>query len=220
MIAGTSTNREYAPAQPPGTEHEPHSVPSAPAGARIRAHFASLRDALAAADQHAEQLERWGITLAERLPRGHRLLVAGNGGSAAEAQHLTAELVGRYRADRPAYSALALHAETSSVTAVGNDYGFAEVFARQVAAHARPGDVLLLLSTSGASPNLLRAAETARQSRVLTWALTGPGPTPLSDLCDDALCFAGVPPHVQECQLAAIHAMCEVFDATVQGGRQ
>ena len=88
--------------------------------------------------------------------------MAGNGGSAAEAQHLTAELVGRYVADRPPLSAIALHAETSSLTAIGNDFGPAEAFARQVAAHGRPGDTLLLLSASGRSENVLAAAGRAR----------------------------------------------------------
>ena len=96
-----------------------------------------------------------GLTLAA----GGRLLAAGNGGSAAQAQHLTAELVGRYRDERPGYSAIALHADTSTLTAVGNDYGFDSLFARQVTAHGRPGDILILLSTSGRSPNLLAAAE-------------------------------------------------------------
>ncbi|MFD0392578.1 PfkB family carbohydrate kinase [Streptomyces nogalater] len=101
----------------------------------------------------------------------------GNGGSAAQAQHLTAELVGRYRDDRPPFSALALHTDTSSTTAIANDYGVQEVFARQTAAHGRPGDVLLLLSTSGASANLLSAADRAHRLGMTVWALTGRSPT-------------------------------------------
>lgn len=181
----------------------------------VSQHLEGLRQALDACDGHVGRLERWGRELAARLGAGHRLLVAGNGGSAAEAQHLTAELVGRYREERPAYSAISLHAETSSVTAIGNDYGFDEVFARQVSAHARSRDIVLLLSTSGSSPNLIRAAEVAGHAGATTWALTGEGPNPLSAACDDAICIAAPPPHAQECQLAAIHAMCAVFDATV-----
>ena len=97
--------------------------------------------------------------------RGQRLLAAGNGGSAAEAQHLTAELVGRFDGERVPFSAISLHAETSAVTAIANDYGYDDVFARQVRAHGRSGDVLMLLSTSGKSPNLLRAAEAAPRNR-------------------------------------------------------
>ncbi|MDI6942262.1 MULTISPECIES: D-sedoheptulose-7-phosphate isomerase [Microbacterium] len=181
----------------------------------VRDHLRGLGAALASAERHAEQLEAWGVELAARLRRGQRVLVAGNGGSAAEAQHLTAELVGRYREERPAYSAIALNAETSSVTAIGNDYGFDEVFARQVRAHARAGDIVLLLSTSGASPNLLHAARAGRLAGAATWALTGPGPNPLAEVCDEAVCLDGPSPHVQECQLAAIHAVCRVFDAIV-----
>ncbi|MUG03789.1 SIS domain-containing protein, partial [Bacillus tequilensis] len=151
-----------------------------------------------------------------RLRSGQRLLVAGNGGSAAEAQHLTAELVGRYQHDRPAYSALALSSETSSVTAIGNDYGFDEVFARQVRAHARAGDVVLLMSTSGRSANLLRAAEAATQMGAAVWALTGPGPNPLADLSDETICIDAPSPHVQECHLAAVHAVCRVFDEQIE----
>ena len=182
-------------------------------GYDVRDHFRRLSRALRIAERHAAHLESWGIALAERLRGGSRLLVAGNGGSAAEAQHLAAELVGRYREERPAYSAIALTAETSSLTAIGNDYGFAEVFARQVRAHARSGDILLLLSTSGASRNLVEAARVAAQLGATSWALTGEGPNPLSTVCDDAICLDGAAPHVQECQLAAIHALCGVFDA-------
>ncbi|CAM5680972.1 D-sedoheptulose 7-phosphate isomerase OS=Streptomyces griseomycini OX=66895 GN=FHS37_002862 PE=4 SV=1 [Streptomyces griseomycini] len=107
------------------------------------------------------------------LGGGGRLLAAGNGGSAAQAQHLTAEIVGRYRDDRPPFSAIALHADTSSTTAIANDYGVDEVFARQVRAHGREGDVLMLLSTTGASANLLSAADAARAAGVRVWALTG-----------------------------------------------
>ncbi|WP_271985093.1 D-sedoheptulose-7-phosphate isomerase [Pseudoclavibacter terrae] len=186
-------------------------------GEVVREHLRGLRDAAHATELHAEHLEQWGLELARRLRHGHRLLVAGNGGSAAEAQHLTAELVGRYRGDRQAFSAIALSAETSSLTALGNDYGYAQVFARQVQAHARSGDLLLLLSTSGSSENLLRAASAARDIGATSWALTGAGPNPLTEVADDAICLDAPPPHVQECQLAAIHALCEVFDGVVRG---
>lgn len=121
---------------------------------------------------------------------GGRLLAAGNGGSAAQAQHLTAELVGRYRTDRPPFSAIALHADTSSTTAIANDYGVDELFARQVRAHGRPGDVLILLSTSGASANLLSAAAAGRAAGLHVWALTGPAPNPLAAAADEAFCVA------------------------------
>lgn len=184
--------------------------------ALVRAHLLRLRRTLECAERHAAHLAVWGACLADRLRRGNRLLVAGNGGSAAEAQHLAAELVGRYREERPSFSAIALTAETSSLTAIGNDYGFAEVFARQVRAHARTGDIVLLISTSGRSRNLVDAARAASRMGATSWALTGEGPNPLTTVCDDSICIDGASPHVQECQLAAIHALCEVFDSWVR----
>lgn len=177
-------------------------------------HCRVLLEALRRFQQHGlADAAAWGRELARVLPAGGRLLAAGNGGSAAQAQHLTAELVGRYAADRRPYSALALHAETSSVTAIGNDYGFDEVFARQVAAHGRPGDVLMLLSTSGRSDNLLGAATAARAAGVRVWALTGPAPNPLAAQADAVLSVeAASTAAVQETHLVAVHVVCEAFD--------
>ena len=161
----------------------------------------------------SERLARWGAQLADHLGTGGRLLVAGNGGSAAEAQHLAAELVGRLRDERMPLSAIALTPDSSAVTAIGNDYGFDEIFARQVRAHGRPGDVLLLLSTSGRSPNLRTAVDAARELGVRTWALCGPGPNPLADACDEALCCPAEDSQVvQELHLISVHVMCEYLD--------
>jgi D-sedoheptulose 7-phosphate isomerase len=161
----------------------------------------------------ADRLAGWGSQLARHLGQGGRLLVAGNGGSAAEAQHLAAELVGRLRDERMPLSAIALTPDSSAVTAIGNDYGFEEIFARQVRAHGRPGDVLLLMSTSGRSPNLLAAAQAARELGLRTWALAGPGPSPLAEVCDEALCCPSDDPQVvQELHLISVHVMCEYVD--------
>lgn len=158
----------------------------------------------------------WGEALAALFSAGGRVLVAGNGGSAAEAQHLTAELVGRYQHERRALPAIALHADTSTVTAVSNDYGYEEVFARQVRAHGRAGDVLLCLSTSGRSANLLRAAEAAAEIGMTTWALTGRAPNPLAELCDDAVPVdTDAVATVQECHLVGIHVLCASLDAAL-----
>ncbi|MFC8918862.1 SIS domain-containing protein [Streptomyces sp. WAC05374] len=181
-------------------------------------HCRALQDALGHFRQrHLHRIAEWGGHLAAVLPVGGRLLAAGNGGSAAQAQHLTAELVGRYRRERPAFSAISLHAETSSVTAIGNDYGFDQVYARQVAAHGRPGDVLVLLSTSGHSANLVAAAVTARRAGLRVWALTGPRPNPLAEAADEACCVeADSTATVQETHLVAVHLLCEYFDAAVE----
>jgi D-sedoheptulose 7-phosphate isomerase len=181
-----------------------------PAGHR---HLGQLTGPLDALHADVARLERWGQTLAGVLAGGGRLLAAGNGGSAAQAQHLTAELVSRYRDDRPPFSAIALCAESSAVTAIGNDYGFAELFARQVCAHGRPGDVLVAISTSGRSPNVVAAADAASGAGMCTWALTGPPGNPLSERADDCLCVDS--PHtatVQEIHLIAIHLLCAAVD--------
>jgi phosphoheptose isomerase len=181
-----------------------------------RAHLAAVREALACFDAEADRLDHWGAHAATVLVAGGRLLAAGNGGSAAEVQHLTSELVGRYRDDRPPLSALALHAETSSLTAIGNDYGPTEVFARQVRAHGRRGDLLVLLSTSGRSPNVLAAAEAGHDLGLRVWALTGPAPNPLADRCDDAVCVgAREVATIQEVHLVAVHLLCAAIDVAV-----
>ncbi|MGW0085006.1 D-sedoheptulose-7-phosphate isomerase [Streptomyces sp. NPDC003393] len=187
----------------------------------VAGHCDELLTALGRFRRCAHITERWGERLAAVLGGGGRLLAAGNGGSAAQAQHLTAELVGRYRDDRPPFSAIALHADTSSTTAIANDYGVDEVFARQVRAHGRPGDVLMLLSTSGASANLLSAADAGRAAGLRVWALTGPAPNPLSAGSDEALCAAGASTAtVQELHLVAVHMVCAAFDAALaRGGR-
>ncbi|WBB82338.1 SIS domain-containing protein [Micromonospora sp. WMMD882] len=179
----------------------------------LEAHLADLAVALPAYRRAATRLAGWGEELAATLAGGGRLLVAGNGGSAAEAQHLTAELVGKLRHDRQPLSALALHAETSALTAIGNDYGYDEVFARQVRAHGRPGDILLLLSTSGTSGNLLAAAVAGRAAGLRCWAMTGPTPNPLADACHDVLAVAAPDGQiVQELHLVSVHVLCEHVD--------
>lgn len=179
-----------------------------------RAHVAALVAALPGLD--TDRLDNWGSRLAAVLLEGGRVLVAGNGGSAAQAQHFTAELVGRYRDDRQALSALALHAETSSLTAIGNDYGYEASFSRQVEAHGRRGDVLLALSTSGTSPNVLAAVRTAHRRGLLTWALTGAEPNPVADASDEAVCAeAASTATVQEVHQVAVHLICAAVDLAV-----
>jgi phosphoheptose isomerase len=193
-----------------------YEAPS-PGRALLDEHVDRLAAALPALRAASDTLARWGGTLAHRLTDGNRLLVAGNGGSAAEAQHLTAELVGRWCTDRRPLSAISLCAETSSLTAILNDYGPDEVFARQVEAHGRPGDVLVLLSTSGTSSNVLHAAKRGLDGGLQVWAMTGPAPNPLAGLADEALVVdAPSTAAVQEVQLVAIHAVCAALDAALE----
>jgi D-sedoheptulose 7-phosphate isomerase len=199
------------------TLHAP-TAPSVPvdwAAQAVRQHVSGVAPVLLALEREATHLGLWAMQLAERLEAGGRLLIAGNGGSAAEAQHLSAEFVGRFRTERRPYAAIALNCDSSAVTAIGNDYGYQEVFARQVRAHARPGDIVLLLSTSGASANLIEAARAAAESRAVSWAITGSLPNPLSTVCDDAIALPGAAANVQEAELVAVHALCVAFDALV-----
>ena len=177
------------------------------------AHLAGLRDGLAALEHELPRLERWGAHLAAVLVNGGRLLAAGNGGSAAQAEHLAAELVGRYRQERRPLAALALSAEGAAITAIGNDYAFEDVFARQVLAHGRAGDVLIALSTSGRSPDVLAAVAAARSVSVTVWGLTGPVPNPLAEACDDVLAVpAPTVANVQEVHQVVIHLLCAALD--------
>jgi D-sedoheptulose 7-phosphate isomerase len=152
------------------------------------------------------------------LAAGGQLLIAGNGGSAADAQHIAAELTGRFLRERRPFRALALHANTSALTAVGNDYGYEYVFARELTAHARPGDVLLAISTSGNSPNILRAIEAARQSRVSVIGLTGGTGGQMRAACDLCLCVpCKSTPRMQEMHITIGHTICELLEERLAG---
>jgi D-sedoheptulose 7-phosphate isomerase len=147
------------------------------------------------------------------LASGGQLLVAGNGGSAADAQHITAELTGRFMRERRPLRALALHANTSSLTAIGNDYGFDRVFARELSAHARPGDVLLAISTSGNSRNLLVAIEAAREAAVGVIGMTGESGGAMYAACDLCLCVPSrTTARIQEMHITIGHAICELLE--------
>ena len=184
----------------------------------IATHFDALVEAVGRTAADVDRVTAWGHQLAEVFESGGRLLACGNGGSAAEAQHLTAELVGRFRGERRPLSAISLHADTSALTAVANDYGGDEMFARGVRAHGRPGDVLVALSTSGSSPNVLCAVKAAHEVGMTTWGLTGPSPNPLEGTCHDAICVAAATTAtVQEVHLLLVHALCMSVDAVLLG---
>jgi D-sedoheptulose 7-phosphate isomerase len=147
------------------------------------------------------------------LAAGGQLLIAGNGGSAADAQHLAAELTGRFLQERQPFRALALHVNTSSLTAIGNDYGYEFVFARELSAHARPGDVFLAITTSGNSLNILRAIEAARKSKVTIIGLTGESGGMMRSACDLCLCIPSKSTaRIQEMHITIGHAICELLE--------
>ena len=153
------------------------------------------------------------------LRAGNKLLLAGNGGSAADAQHIAAEIVGRYKQDRPAYAAIALTTDTSALTAIGNDYGFEQIFARQVEGLGRRGDVLLVISTSGRSPNILAALKAARQQGLVTIGFTGAKGTGMAASCDHLLVApSDDTPVIQQIYLTLAHGICDVIEQTLMRG--
>lgn len=152
------------------------------------------------------------------LNAGKTLLFAGNGGSAADAQHIAGELVSRFLFDRPGLAAIALSTDTSVLTSIGNDYGYEYVFARQVEALGRPGDVFMGISTSGNSPNVLVALAAARKKGLTTVGLTGGRGGKMIDLCDHVLCApASSTPRIQECHLATYHLLCALVEEAIFG---
>jgi phosphoheptose isomerase len=166
----------------------------------------------------AESVAGAAALIVEAVNGGGKVLVAGNGGSAAEAQHLASELVGRFVGDRPGLPAVALTCDTSALTAIGNDYGFERVFSRQVEALGRPGDVLVAFSTSATSPNVVRAAEAAKAAGMRTIAVIGRRPGLLTALADVTIACPGPDTAgIQEHHLAVVHALCRVVDGELFG---
>jgi D-sedoheptulose 7-phosphate isomerase len=188
----------------------------------IATHLALSREALERASGDAGLLEvarKIAEVIASALRGGGKLLVAGNGGSAADAQHISAEIVGRYKKDRPAYAAIALTTDTSALTAISNDYGFEQVFSRQVEGLGRRGDVLLALTTSGGSPNILAALKTARKQGLITVGFTGSKGTALAASCDHLLIAPSDDTAViQQIHMAFAHGICEVIEQTLMHG--
>lgn len=189
------------------------------AAARCLAAFA---DAAAAHGRAAPVLVagvvRTAMRMRDTLAGGGRVLVCGNGGSAAESQHFAAELSGRFRRERVALPVLALTVDTSALTAIGNDYGFEQVFARQVEAYGRAGDVLLVLSTSGRSANVVAAARTGQARGLHVVALTGHDPGPLAAAAHEVLAVPEADTaRIQEVHLTVLHALCDEIERDVVG---
>ena len=167
-------------------------------------------------DEKAELITRCAAEITARLRDGGKVLVFGNGGSAADSQHFAAELSGRFHRERAALPALALTTDTSALTAIGNDYGYELVFSRQLEAHGRRGDVAIGISTSGKSPNVVRALQAARERGLLTVAMTGEGGGALAPLAD----FLIDVPHrdtarIQEVHGMVVHIVCELIEESL-----
>jgi D-sedoheptulose 7-phosphate isomerase len=178
----------------------------------IASHLADSLAAFARASKDAALLEaaqRTAAAIVAALRAGNKLLLVGNGGSAADAQHIAAEIVGRYKRERPAYAAIALTTDTSALTAIGNDYGYDQVFARQVEGLGRRGDVLLAISTSGRSPSILNALAKARALGLTTIGFTGAKGQAMAELCDLLLIApSDDTPIIQQIHLATAHGIC------------
>ena len=187
----------------------------------ITAHFRSSRDTLTRAAGDSGLLEamiRATDAMAVALRCGNKILIAGNGGSAADAQHIAGEFLSRLNFDRNPLPAIALTTDSSVLTAIGNDYGFEQVFERQVRGLARAGDVLLAISTSGRSPNILAGLRAAREVGATTVGFTGNSDSPMLALCDIAVrAPSDSTPQIQQIHIVAAHAICglierELFD--------
>ena len=171
-------------------------------------------DAMASDDQLVGQIASVAAACVASLGNGHKVLFAGNGGSAADAQHLAGELVSRFAYDRPGLSAFALTTDSSVLTAIGNDYGYERLFARQVEAVGSAGDVFFGISTSGRSPNVLNALDTARVKGLITVGMTGDAGGQMPGRCDYLLRVPSQStPRIQEGHIAIGHVICQIIEA-------
>jgi len=186
-------------------------------------HLAASRDAFARAAEDAEfaaALGKISETIAAALGRGGKVLLCGNGGSAADAQHIAGELLSRYETDRAPLAAVALTTDTSVLTAIGNDYGYEQVFERQVLGLGQKGDVLVGLSTSGRSPNILRAVDAAKKKGLTTIGFTGEKGGDLASRCDLVLrAPSDSTPVIQQIHITAAHVICGLIERSVGGKR-
>lgn len=167
---------------------------------------------------HSDSLDKIAKHLYMRLRAGNKVLICGNGGSASDAQHMATELVGRFEYEREAMPVLALNSDTSTLTALANDYGYANVFARQVEAHGNDGDILIVISTSGQSANILRAVLAAKKAGMTIIALTGSKGLNTSTMLTEGAKImqfkapSTVTSKIQECHIVAIHAICKLVE--------
>ena len=188
---------------------------------RVLAHFQESREVKQAAEALAPDIVRAAEIMAGALVRDAKILSCGNGGSAADAQHFSGELLGRFEMERPGLPAVALTTDTSTLTAVANDYSFEEVFAKQVRALGQSGDVLLAISTSGNSENVLRAVTAAHDRGMAVVALTGRNGGSIAAALEPGDVEIRVPAErtcrIQETHLVVIHCLCDLIDATVLG---
>ena len=185
----------------------------------IAAHLTASRDALIRAAGDPALLataQAMSDAIVTALRSGNKILLIGNGGSAADAQHIAAEIVGRYKKERVGWAALALTTDTSALTSIANDYGFEQIFSRQIEALGRNGDVLIALSTSGRSPNILAALTLARQRGLVTIGCTGVNGEAMRSVCDHLLVSpSDDTPVIQQIHMAVLHGICDAVERTL-----
>ncbi|WP_068544900.1 phosphoheptose isomerase [Thalassotalea crassostreae] len=187
---------------------------------RVRHNFReSIETKIAASEELPEAIEKGGMIMVECLLGGHKILSCGNGGSAGDAQHFSSELLNRYETERPSLPAIALTTDSSTITSIANDYSYEEVFSKQVRALGNSGDVLLAISTSGNSQNVIKAIETAVARDMKIIALTGNDGGEIAGLLGENDIEIRVPSgrtaRIQEVHLLAIHCLCEIIDTTL-----
>ncbi len=168
--------------------------------------------------EYAEDIVNLGILIGKRLKNGNKVLICGNGGSAADSQHFAAEIVGRFEKERKGYPAIALTTDTSALTAIGNDYGFEKIFSRQVEALGEKGDILIGISTSGNSQNIIEAVKVAKEIGIFTVGFLGKDGGKMKDIVDKAFIVkSNNTARVQEVHLTLEHAICRVLDLFLTG---
>lgn len=178
-----------------------------------------VKEAMLADTGLVSQIEQVAWLIVETYRRGGKVLIAGNGGSAADAQHITAELVSRFTLDRPALPAMALTTDTSILTAISNDYGYESLFSRQLEASGRPGDVFIAISTSGNSPNILRALATASQMQLVPVGLSGATGGQMDPLCRYCIRIPSTDTaRIQEAHITVGHILCAVTERALFAG--
>ena len=180
----------------------------------VRQSFEEHQSVMAAVQkENSAAVSQAASAIAISLKSGGKLLICGNGGSAADSQHFAAELVGRYKKERKALPAISLTTDTSALTAIGNDYGFERVFTRQVEALGKKGDILVALSTSGNSPNILAAIEAAKKLGMQVIGMAGQGGGKMKSLCDTCICIpSSNTPRIQEAHITIIHVICAIVE--------
>jgi D-sedoheptulose 7-phosphate isomerase len=166
-------------------------------------------------ERYTQDLLDLAVEITRAFSQGNKLMIMGNGGSAADAQHMAAEFVNRFKIERVPLPALSLCTDISILTAIGNDYSFDQVFEKQIQALGTPGDILLGISTSGNSPNIIRGFKTAQEKKILTVALTGNQGGKMIEWADRSLIVpSSDTPHIQETHILVIHLLCELVDST------